>query len=250
MIKIENLIKSYNGKIVLKVPELSIGISKLVAIIGPNGSGKTTLLSSIACAERPTIGNINIDGADIDLYSKLAFAKKVSFMKQSTDIDLSISIEDLVSFGRYPYTEGNLTSEDRDIIKESLKATGIYRLKDKYINQVSGGEKQRALLSLVLAQKTKYILLDEPLNNLDMKSAYELIILLRSIVDRTNSTVVIIVHDINFAMNYADTILLMDQGEIVYNGSPKNLDNLTLTKFYNIPIDIIEYKNKNICVYF
>ena len=252
MIHLSGVYKKYNGVTALAIPELEIQENRLIAIIGPNGSGKSTLLSCIANSIKPTSGNIFIEGIEVRRYDRIEFAKKVSIMNQSTDVNLNLTIEDLVSFGRYPYSKGNLTGEDKEIINEAIFNTDIYHIRNKYITQVSGGERQRALLSLILAQQSKYILLDEPLNNLDMKSSAQLMNLLRNIVYDNGVTVIIVLHDINFAMNYADSLILMDKGQIAHYGSPESIRlNGIMSEIYGVPIEILLMNHsKYICVYY
>ena len=252
MINLSGVSKKYNGVTALAISELEIPENKLIGIIGPNGSGKSTLLSCIANSIKPTSGNIFIDGIEARRYDRIEFAKQVSIMNQSTDINLNLTIEDLVSFGRYPYSKGNLTWEDMEIVNDAIYNTGIDHIRNKYITQVSGGERQRALVSLLLAQQSKYILLDEPLNNLDMKSSVQLMDLLRNIVHNNGVTVIIVLHDINFAMNYADSLILMNKGQIAHHGSPESIrTNGIMSEIYGIPIDIMLTNNsKYICVYY
>ena len=252
MIRINNVCKKYGDIVALHIPDLTLDENKLIAIVGPNGSGKSTLLSCIANTIKPTSGDIFIDGLKTTEYARIDFAKKVSIMNQSTDVNLNLTIEELVSFGRYPYNQGNLTKEDKNIIDESIYNTGVDHIRNKYITQVSGGERQRALLSLILAQQSKYILLDEPLNNLDMKSSTQLMTLLRNIVDRKGVTVIIVLHDINFAMNYADSLILMDKGQIAHHGTPESIRlNGIMSEIYGVPIEILlKKKKKYICVYY
>lgn len=252
MINLSGVYKKYNGVTALAISELEIPENKLIGIIGPNGSGKSTLLSCIANSIKPTSGNIFIDGIEVRRYDRIEFAKKISIMNQSTDVNLNLTIEDLVSFGRYPYSKGNLTWEDMEIVNDAIYNTGIDHIRNKYITQVSGGERQRALVSLLLAQQSKYILLDEPLNNLDMKSSVQLMDLLRNIVHNNGVTVIIVLHDINFAMNYADSLILMNKGQIAHHGSPESIrTNGIMSEIYGIPIDIMLTNNsKYICVYY
>lgn len=252
MIEIKNLIKKYNGNTVLNIDSLNIDKKKMYAIIGPNGSGKSTLFKSITNKITPDRGSIILDNKNIKEYNKLEFAKKISIINQSTDISLDISIEDLVSFGRYPYNQGKLTKMDMSIIRKAIKDIGIEDIKDKYITKLSGGERQRALIAMILAQQSNYILLDEPLNNLDMKSQYNLMNLLRILINKYNKTVLIILHDISFALNYADRIILLDNGKIIENCIPEELNDKTLGAVYGIPLKItrVDESSSYICDYY
>lgn len=252
MIEIKNLIKKYNGNTVLSIDKLNIDKGKMYAIIGPNGSGKSTLFKSISNVISTDRGTIILDNKNIKEYSKLEFAKKLSIINQSTDISLDISIEDLVSFGRYPYNQGKLTKIDMSIVNKAIKDIGIEDIKDKYITKLSGGERQRALIAMTLAQQSNYILLDEPLNNLDMKSQYNLMNLLRILINKYNKTVLIILHDISFALNYADKIILLDHGKIVENCIPEDLDAIKLGVVYDTPVKItrVDESSSYICDYY
>ena len=252
MIEIKNLIKKYNGNTVLSIDELNIDKGKMYSIIGPNGSGKSTLFKSISNVISTDRGTIILDNKNIKEYSKLEFAKKLSIINQSSDISLDISIEDLVSFGRYPYNQGKLSKIDMSIVSKAIKDIGIEDIKDKYITKLSGGERQRALIAMTLAQQSNYILLDEPLNNLDMRSQYNLMNLLRILINRFNKTVLIILHDISFALNYADKIILLDHGKIVENCIPEDLDATKLGDVYGTPVKItrVDEASSYICDYY
>ena len=128
MINLSGVYKKYNGVTALAISELEIPENKLIGIIGPNGSGKSTLLSCIANSIKPTSGNIFIDGIEVRRYDRIEFAKKVSIMNQSTDVNLNLTIEDLVSFGRYPYSKGNLTWKDMEIVNDAIHNTGYINI--------------------------------------------------------------------------------------------------------------------------
>lgn len=251
MITIKNLLKKYDDRMVLNISALSINDKTLTSIIGPNGSGKSTLLSILSRSIEPNFGTINLDGNKINEYTKSEYATILSMLYQSNNFDLDITVEELVEFGRYPYTKGNITKKDKDIINESIKLVEMEHLKNKYINELSGGEKQRALLAMLLAQDTKYILLDEPLNNLDMKSAKKLMIILRDLVDNYNKTIILVVHDINFASLYSDDIIGIKDGKILMHGNVKEtITSANLEKLYGIQITTIKNNNVILCNYF
>ena len=140
----------------------------LISIMGPNGCGKTTLLSCIAGLKKITKGSITIQGKDIKNYKPKELSKIISFMKQSNQFTIKISVLDLLKFGRYPYSKDNLTKEDLEIIDHYMDYLHIRQYKDRYINELSGGQRQRVLIAMMLIQQTPWMLLDEPLNNLDI----------------------------------------------------------------------------------
>ena len=178
-------------------------------------------------------------------------ALTISFLKQSTNFDIRISIKDLVSFGRFPYSKGNLNQEDKDIINESMNYMDLYNIKDKYIDNISGGERQRTLIAMMLAQNTPIMLLDEPLNNLDMKHSRDIMKKLRNLADNHKKTIVIVTHDINFASRYSDRIIAIRQGKIVADDITNNIVNQSVLKdIYGIDIDVFDYNGIRYCNYF
>jgi iron complex transport system ATP-binding protein len=164
---------------------------------------------------------------------------------------MRLTIEELVSFGRFPYSQGRLTDEDWDYINNAIEYMKLRDIKDKYLDQLSGGQRQRAFIGMIIAQNTEYILLDEPLNNLDMKHSVEMMKILRNLVDDYGKTIVLVLHDINFASCYSDYIFALKDGKVYKEGDI----NVIITKevldnIYNIDFDIQDIENKKICVYF
>lgn len=270
MIDINNLYKKYGSHTVLDINKLIIESNKLTSIIGPNGSGKSTLLNAISKNIECDIGEIKIDGKNIKDYHRIAFAQKLAMMRQSTTFNIDISVEDLVSFGRYPYYNNReKNSEDIEIVNDSMNCTNVYNLKDKKVTQLSGGEKQRVILAMILAQQSDYILLDEPMNNLDLKASYELISLLRKLVDKQKKSVILIIHDLNIAFNYSDILILMNKGVVERNTHPSCIFNEcvitdmgsniinsnnqrtnVLSRVYDVNIKLSEVDNMYMCKYF
>jgi len=172
-------------------------------------------------------------------------------MKQLNNINVRLTIADLVAFGRYPYSEDRLTENDYQKINEALEYTGLSSIKDKYIDELSGGQKQRTYIAMTLAQDTEYILLDEPLNNLDIKHILEVMHLLKKLVEEQNKTIILVVHDINIASTFADYIIAMKNGEIIESGLTEDIiNNEILYKIYEINFQIENFKNKKICLYY
>ena len=173
-------------------------------------------------------------------------------MKQSNQFTIKISVLDLLKFGRYPYSKDNLTKEDLDIIDHYMDYLHIRQYRDRYINELSGGQRQRVLIAMMLIQQTPWILLDEPLNNLDIYNSKLIMKILRDIVDKENKTVIMVIHDINFAANYSDNIMILDYlSKNSYKDKTENIINKTvLEELYHTDIDIINHKGKLLCNYF
>ncbi|NLJ58316.1 MAG: ATP-binding cassette domain-containing protein, partial [Tissierellia bacterium] len=162
MIEIKNISKSYGDKNVVDNVSTVIRKGKITSFIGPNGAGKSTLLSVISRLVNKKSGEVIIDGKRLEDWKDLELAKKISILKQTNNVNIRLTVKELVSFGRFPYSQGNLTKEDEKIIENSIEYMKLNNLKDKYLDQLSGGQRQRAYIAMVLAQDTDYILLDEP----------------------------------------------------------------------------------------
>ena len=251
MFKINNVNKNYGFQKVLSEINLEIPQNKLTCIIGPNGAGKSTLLNAISRLIKVDKGDILINSKNLKDWDKKELSKTLSIMKQLNNINVRLTIADLVAFGRYPYSEDRLTENDYQKINEALEYTGLSSIKDKYIDELSGGQKQRTYIAMTLAQDTEYILLDEPLNNLDIKHILEVMHLLKKLVEEQSKTIILVVHDINIASTFADYIIAMKNGEIIESGLTEDIiNNKILYKIYEINFQIENFKNKKICLYY
>lgn len=251
MVNIKNVFKSYQSKPVIEDVSLEIEKGKITSFIGPNGAGKSTLISMISRLIVRDEGEISIDGIDILSVKNNELAKKISILKQSNQINLKLTVRELVSFGRFPYSQGRLSKEDAAKIDEAIDYMELRDMQDKYLDQLSGGQRQRAHIAMVIAQDTEYILLDEPLNNLDMRHSVSIMKTLRKLVDEMGKTIVIVIHDINFASCYSDNIVALKDGKIVKEGRTCDvIDKCVLKEIYDMDIEIKEIDNQRICVYF
>lgn len=251
MLEINNVSKRYGEHIVIDDVSLKVAKGKLTAFIGPNGAGKSTLLGIISRLIDNDVGEIFLDKNEIKTWHRSDFAKKLSILKQSNGLAMKLTVRELVSFGRFPYSKGRLTSEDERIVDEALSFLGLETLAESLISDISGGQLQRAYIALVFAQDTDYILLDEPLNNLDMRYAVQMMQLIRRFVDELGKTVVIVVHDINFASCYADEIVALKDNKIFAKGMTNDvITTPLLEELYEMPIEIHEHNQKKICLYY
>ncbi|UYP23287.1 ABC transporter ATP-binding protein [Bacillus velezensis] len=251
MVEVKNVSKQYGGKVVLEKTSLSIQKGRLSSFIGPNGAGKSTLLSIMSRLIKTDSGEITVDGQEIGSCKSNDLAKKISILKQTNQINIRLTIKDLVSFGRFPYSQGKLTDEDWVHINQALSYMKLDDLKDKYLDQLSGGQCQRAFIAMIIAQDTDYIFLDEPLNNLDMKHSVEMMKLLKRLVEDFGKTVVVVIHDINFASVYSDHIVALKNGRIVKEGPAEEIiETSVLEDIYDMTIPIQEIDSQRIGVYF
>ncbi|WP_297520575.1 ATP-binding cassette domain-containing protein [uncultured Clostridium sp.] len=251
MIETKNIIKKYSNKKVVNDVSLIIEKGKLTSLIGPNGAGKSTVLSIIARLMKSDGGEVTIEGKNLKDWDEKELAKKISILKQSNNINVRLKIEELVSFGRFPYCDGRLQAEDKKLVAEAIEYMQLTEMKDRYLDELSGGQRQRAYIAMVIAQNTEYILLDEPLNNLDMKHSVQMMKVLRGLVDNLGKTVVIVMHDINFASCYSDKIAVLKEGKLVKDEDKnKIIDKDFLEEIYEIDFNIQNINNQKICVYF
>ncbi|WP_066874123.1 ABC transporter ATP-binding protein [Clostridium mediterraneense] len=251
MIEVKNLVKKYGEKKVVDNVSLNIEKGKLTSLIGPNGAGKSTVLSMISRIMSIDSGEVSIDGVKLEKWDQKELSKKISILKQSNNINVRLKIEELVGFGRFPYCEGRLREEDKKFVAEAIEYMKLTDIKDRYLDELSGGQRQRAYIAMVIAQNTEYILLDEPLNNLDMKHSVEMMKVLRGLVDNLGKTVVIVMHDINFASCYSDNIIVLKDGAVVKEANTEEvIVEDFLENVYDIKFNIKDIDSQKICVYF
>lgn len=251
MIQVRELSKYYGKKAVVENVNVNIHRGKITSFIGPNGAGKSTLLSMVSRLLDADTGEVLLDNSKVQQMNSNEFSKRVSILKQSNFMNVRLTIRELVSFGRFPYSKGRLTAEDVQIVDQAMEYMDLMSMQDKYMDELSGGQRQRAFIAMVIAQDTDYILLDEPLNNLDMKHSVQIMKILRRLVDELGKTVVIVLHDINFASVYSDRIVALKNGQVVKDGPTNDIINSdALKEIYDMDIPIKQLSNCRICVYF
>ncbi|WP_336294563.1 iron ABC transporter ATP-binding protein [Bartonella sp. CB169] len=239
MIKINHLSKAYGTRLIIDNLHLQLPKGGIISLIGPNGSGKSTLLMMIRRLLPIHKGTINIDDCDIYEMPHDILAQKLSLLRQDNPLSIRLTVYDLVSFGRYPYSKGRYTNEDKQFINSALQYLNLQDLKDQFLDELSGGQRQRAFIAMVLCQNTDYVLLDEPLNNLDMKHAVSMMKQLRRTADELKKTILIVMHDINFASSYSDTIVALKNGKAAYCGTPKEIMQSEILKdIYDVDTQI------------
>ncbi|MGS2761464.1 iron ABC transporter ATP-binding protein [Sinomicrobium sp. M5D2P9] len=251
MIEIHSIGKKYGRHPVLKDINLSVPAGKVVSLIGPNGAGKSTLLSLIAGLEKPEQGNISIDGKGLGTYSLKTLSKKLSFLKQHNVFDLKLKVSELIAFGRFPHSQGHLNGEDHEKIEEAIAMMDLSPIRDSYIDEISGGQRQLVFLAMIVAQDTEYILLDEPLNNLDMRHAVDIMQAITRLARELGKTIVIVIHDINFAANYSDYIIGLKDGEVICDDETTVIVREDmLKKLYGIDFRITRDNATLLCNYY
>ncbi|MEC8012033.1 MAG: ATP-binding cassette domain-containing protein [Pseudomonadota bacterium] len=251
MIEVQNLSKSYQGNNVLENINVKFERGGITAIVGGNGAGKSTLLSIISQLEEADTGHALFDGQNIGSISRELLAKHLSILRQDNHLVGRLTVRDLVSFGRYPYSKGRLTQEDHNHVDTALRFLDLETLQHRYLDALSGGQRQRAFVAMVMCQDTDYVLLDEPLNNLDMKHSVAMMKMIRRLADEQNRTILIVIHDINFAAAYADRILALKQGKLICHDCPKTIMNSkTLELIFDTPVKVEEHDGRPLAVYY
>ncbi|MTD31521.1 ABC transporter ATP-binding protein [Planomicrobium sp. YIM 101495] len=251
MIQVRELTKFYGKKQVVEDVTVDIRPGQITSFIGPNGAGKSTLLSMVSRLLDADTGEVLIDKTNAKKMKANEFSKRVSILKQSNYMNVRLTIRELVSFGRFPYSKGRLNSEDEKMVDQAIEYMNLGDMQDSYLDELSGGQRQRAFVAMVIAQDTDYVLLDEPLNNLDMKHSVQIMKILRRLVDELGKTVVIVLHDINFASVYSDRIVALKNGRVVKDGPTEEIiQSDALKEIYDMDIPIQQLDNCRICVYF
>lgn len=251
MIRIDHVSLQYGAARILKDVSLTIPKGGITALIGPNGAGKSSLLGLIARLQPLQTGAISIDDLPIASTPSRELAKKLAILRQDNQVASRLTVKELVGFGRFPHNRGHQTQEDREMIEEALKLFDLSDLSGRFLETLSGGQRQRALVAMAFCQDTDYLLLDEPLNNLDMYFARELMQSLRKIADQDRKTIIIVLHDINYASGFADRMIAMRAGEIVADGAPQALmTSETLEAIYGFAIPVAQVGQQRIAMPF
>jgi iron complex transport system ATP-binding protein len=251
MIETRELSKSYGANLVVDGVSLRLPARGITSIIGPNGAGKSTLLGMISRLLPMDAGTVTVDGLDVTRTPSDVLARRLAILRQDNHIAARLTVRDLVAFGRYPHSKGRPTIDDRRHIEEALSFLELTELADRFVDELSGGQRQRAFVAMVLCQDTDYVLLDEPLNSLDLKHAVRMMQLLRRAARELGKTIVLVLHDINFASVYSDHIVCMTEGRVAHAGPPEAIITAELlTAIYQVPVRVEEVDGRRIGIYY
>ena len=219
MITLSNVGKSYGHDVTIGPVDLTIPEGGITALVGPNGAGKSTLLIMIGRLLGIDSGHIEVAGYDVAKTKSKDLAKIIAILRQENHFIARLTVRQLVGFSRFPYSQG--------------------------------GQRQRAYVAMVLAQDTEYVLLDEPLNNLDMKHSVQMMRHLKRAAQELGRTIIIVLHDINFAGHYADHICAVKEGQVTEFGTPAEiLTDSVLTRIFDTPVQVIDGPNGALAVYY
>lgn len=234
-------------ELILKDISLNLANGEFYGIVGPNGAGKTTIARQLLKLLEKTTGDIYFDENNIDDMSRNKLAHKISFLPQSIKADTDFSVYDIVSMGREPHRKSftSLTGTDKSIIDEALEFTDCMKNKDKIFSTLSGGERQRVMIARTIAQDTPWVVLDEPVSNLDVKHQISLMKVLNELRTKKSKTIIAILHDINLVANYCSKVILLKDGDVFAFGDTFSiLTTENLKAVYGIDFEVINRDNK------
>ena len=249
--KVKDLTKQYDGKTVVDSISFEIPRGKVISMIGPNGAGKSTVLNIISRLIARDSGLVDFEGKDIGRWKSKELAKRLAILTQSNNVQMKLTVRELVAFGRFPYSGGRLTQEDQEIVDRAVSYMELEEFQDRFIDELSGGQRQRAYIAMVIAQDTEYVLLDEPTNNLDIYHATNMMKIVRRLCDELGKTVLLVLHEINYAAFYSDYICAFKDGRIASFGTVKEvMTKETLSEIYGVDFEILEISGKPLSIYY
>ena len=250
-IEAQEVCSSYGDTTVLHDVSACFAQGGVTSLIGPNGAGKSTLLGVMSRLQQADSGRVLVDGADVSATGGRELARRLAVLRQENSMAIRLTVRDLVGFGRFPHNGGRATADDAEHIDYALSAMELEDLADRYLDELSGGQRQRAHIAMVLAQDTDYVLLDEPLNNLDLRHATSIMRLLRRTAAERGKTIVLVIHDINIAAAYSDRIIAMKDGRIIADGAPVDIMcTEVLREVYDMDMQVTQVAGRYVALYF
>ena len=249
--QVKELTKRYDGKTVVNQVSFAIPKGKVISLIGPNGAGKSTVMGIISRLIARDGGTVDFEGSDIGKWKSRELSKRLAILTQTNNIQMKLTVRELVSFGRFPYSGGRTTAEDQEIIDRAISYMELGAFEDQFIDELSGGQRQRAYIAMVIAQDTEYVLLDEPTNNLDIYHATNMMKIVRRLCDELGKTVILVLHEINYAAFYSDYICAFKDGRIAKFGTVKEvMTREVLSRIYQVDFEIMEIQGKPLSIYY
>ncbi|WP_299330170.1 ATP-binding cassette domain-containing protein [uncultured Psychrobacter sp.] len=249
MIKLDNISHHIGKQQILHDISLSLPSGQVIALIGPNGAGKSTLFSVMARLQPLQSGKVMFGEHDIVSCPARTLAKTVAMLGQDNQVQGRLRVHELLMFGRYPYHQGQPSAQDEQKVQEVIARFELEPLAERFLSTLSGGQRQRVLIAMIVCQDTPYLLLDEPLNNLDMYHAGRLMRELRELSCSQQKTVVIVLHDINQAAQFADTVVMMKTGQVMAVGQPVDvITKATMKDLYNVDVTVLNHQGRPVIV--
>ncbi|WP_445010504.1 ATP-binding cassette domain-containing protein [Vreelandella stevensii] len=246
MFEVKGATVEINGKRILAPIEHTFHEGKVYGLIGHNGSGKSTLIKLMAQQQPITEGDIYFDQRPLSAWGSREFARQVAYLPQHLPNAENLTGRELVAFGRYPWHGllGRHNQQDKEAIERAIALTHTEAFADRRVDTLSGGERQRVWLAMLIAQGSRFLLLDEPLAALDIAHQVEVLALVRQLCDELNLGVIIVLHDINMASRYCDDLMALHSGRLLAHGAPEALmQNATLEAIYGLPMQVMPHPN-------
>lgn len=248
---VKEITKRYEGKPVVDGVSFEIPKGKVLSLIGPNGAGKSTVMGMLSRLIARDSGLVDFEGTDITHWKSRELSKRLAILTQSNNVQMKLTVRELVAFGRFPYSGGRLTAEDQSIIDRAIAYMELGEFEKQFIDELSGGQRQRAYIAMVIAQDTEYILLDEPTNNLDIYHATNLMRIVRRLCDELGKTVILVLHEINYAAFYSDYICAFVDGKIAKFGTVQEvITKENLSDIYKVDFEILQIEGKPLSIYY
>lgn len=249
MIELQNINYQIGQQQILQDISLQIATRQIVALIGPNGAGKSTLFSLMTRMNPLQTGCVKFGEHDITQTDNQTLARTVAMLTQENHVQGRLRVYELLMFGRYPYHGGRPTQADKDKVDTIIQMFELQPIAQRFLSDLSGGQQQRVMIAMIVCQDTPYLLLDEPLNNLDMYHTGQLMRRLRTLTREQQKTVVIVLHDINQAAQFADTIVMLKNGKITSVGKPVDVITKERIKdLYNVDITVLAHNGRPVLV--
>lgn len=248
MLKIENIFSGYGEREVLKGLQTEFSSGRVYAILGPNGSGKSTLLRTIVKILKLKKGIILLDNQDIKNLSAKETAKKIAYLPQMSNSVPHSTVFDSILLGRKPHVFFEPTKKDIEIVEKLIHEFGLTKFAFRKIDELSGGEAQKVLIARALAQEPEVLLLDEPVNHLDPKNQIEILRILKEFTTKLNLITIIVLHDLNLAVRFADHFIFMKKGEIYCTGDLEIIKPSVIESVYEIKVNIVEFNNRKFVI--
>ena len=224
---------------------------KVTSLIGPNGAGKSTVMGMISRLIAHDSGVVDFEGRDIGKWKSRELSRRLAILIQSNSIQMKLTVRELVAFGRFPYSGNRVTLEDQKIIDRAISYMELEGFQDRFIDELSGGQRQRAMIAMVIAQDTEYVLLDEPTNNLDIYHATNMMKIVRRLCDELGKTVILVLHEINYAAFYSDYICAFKDGKIARFGTVEEvMTKENLSQIYQVDFEILTIAGKPLSIYY
>ena len=242
---------SFSGNTILEGISCDVQEHSRIGLIGANGAGKSTVMSILSRLIAKDEGVVEFEGKKLEHWKSKELSKHLAILTQSNHIEMKLTVRELVAFGRFPHSGGRMTKQDEEIVAQAIDYMELKEFEDRFLDELSGGQRQRAYIAMVIAQDTEYVFLDEPTNNLDIYHASNMMKMVRKLSDELGKTVILVLHEINYAAFYSDYICAFKNGKIAKYGTVEEvIQKEVLSEIYQVDFEILNIKGKPLSVYY